>query len=380
METFYKIRIVFIFSSIVTALSSANGQTGNLSYKNVPSNLISDVVNSSSFSTAGNGFIHLEGYTSVTSNGKRNNDFTSEIQRILNLYRKVILPNYPIYINANGLDIPSNTTLVFQPLSKLVILPNNKSTYELIRIHNVSGVKILNAKLEGDRAKHIGNSGEWGHGISIRGARNVEVRNFEIENFWGDGIYIGGANLKYSDNVVINNGKLDYCRRNGISITSGNSISISNVAISNTMGVAPMFGIDVEPNSNKDVINDIFIKNVITYNNSGGGVALGLNKLNLGGTEKICNLSINNMKDIGSKYGILFGNINAKNNLISGSLKINNVQLEDNHQPFILKSNSSNSFKISVNSINILKPKNANFNNNELKRILKLRKDVSLLQ
>jgi len=121
----------------------------------------------------------------------------------------------------------------------------------------------------GDRATHKGEEGEWGMGIRLHNATNVNLKDLTIADCWGDCIYIGGK----TERVKIENCELTGSRRQGISITNGNDITISDCHIADISGTMPQYAIDIEPNV-KCVVDNVLIKNVTAKNCEGGFRAL----------------------------------------------------------------------------------------------------------
>src|SRR5699024_2780283 len=131
-------------------------------------------------------------------------DATQVLQTLIDKYDKVLMPNNPLYINYKGINISSNKHIVFQENSQLIMLENDKSNYQLLKIENSNNIRIVNAKLIGDRFNHLSNTGEWGMGIKIDGGENIIIDNANIENCWGDGIYINRGKVN-SKSVKITN-------------------------------------------------------------------------------------------------------------------------------------------------------------------------------
>lgn len=273
-------------------------------------------------------------------------DYTSIIQNILDNNSIVTFPNFPLLINSNGLRIKSNSKIIFEKGSKLILQANAKTNYEILRIHNVNNVELFTPNLIGDRETHIGKTGEWGFGISIRGSQNISINNAIISNCWGDGIYIGSYGPNINSNIKIKDCFLDNNRRNGISIISGKDITISNSLISNTSGTAPGCGIDIEPNNNNEFLNNINLNNVITFNNENDGIVIGLGAFQ-GKENKNISITIKNHIDDNSGYAMgfalpktninnkkLFGNVGIINSVWKNSIN-NLVQFYDNNDTFI---------------------------------------------
>src|SRR5699024_9046472 len=106
-----------------------------------------------------------------------------------------------------------------------------------------------------------------------------------------------------NENVKIINGVLDNNRRNGISIISGRNIEINNVFISNTNGQNPQSGIDIEPNSNDDILENIKLLNIETFNNTMNGIVVSIGNLS-GQKKKELSIKIDNHKDTYSYLGL----------------------------------------------------------------------------
>ncbi|MBK0371286.1 right-handed parallel beta-helix repeat-containing protein [Flavobacterium agrisoli] len=282
-------------------------------------------------------------------------EYTEYIQSALNKYKIVKLPNFPLAVNNKGLSLSSNSVLIFDKNSELIMIPNNKNGYSLIQIVNKNNVKIYSPKLTGERDKHFGVTGEWGMGISVKNSDSVWVFNCNIKNFWGDGIYIGG--VKCSSNINISGGFLDNNRRNGISIINGDKISLNNLVISNSNGINPMTGIDIEPNDNSNILSNIFLDNIITYNNGISGLSMYLGRLKSLKINVDIGIFVNNYRDIYSKRGISFSNVkSSKLKELGGEIKLSNFYLIGNKVPiaFLFHNTSLDNIVLSMKNFNIL--------------------------
>lgn len=285
-------------------------------------------------------------------------DYTNYIQKALDGHRKVIFPDFPVLINDKGLNIKSNSILVFKNKSYIYLKATKLGSYEILRLENVKNVEIRNPKIVGDKDKHIGEEGEWGMGIAIRSSSFIKITNPKISNCWGDGIYIGRVNKKNSkgyfipsNNISITGGELDLNRRNGISITCAISVLIENISITNTLGTLPMAGIDIEPNSKYDFIDDITLNSVTTKNN-GCGILIGLRKI-VGSSHKTL-ININNHVDINSTIGLRVGGCETKTNgkTIEGDIYITNSNWEKNKkQSLRINSGQENCPNITVKNV-----------------------------
>lgn len=186
--------------------------------------------------------------------------------------KKVYFPTGSYIVST--INLKSNLEVNFNNVI-LKVIPNKYPGYKVINIQDVHNVSIKgNLLIEGERYFHKSTDGEWGMGISILGSTKILVEDVVVTKSWGDGIYISGSQKKFSENITLINLKLINNRRQGISIVSGKNIKILNPYIFNTRGTPPAFGIDIEPNSNKDSIENITIENPYIKNNEGGGLLI----------------------------------------------------------------------------------------------------------
>lgn len=286
-------------------------------------------------------------------------DYTSYIQKGLDANKIVKMPNFPLLVNQNGLTVSSGARIFFQNESSLIMQGNSLSNYAIMGMYNVSDVVIYSPVIVGERDKHTGSSGEWGHGINISNSKNIRIMYPDISNCWGDGIYIGGGSVS-CENIEVFKGKVDNCRRNGISITDAKYVKIQNTVVSNANGTPPMCGIDIEPNNNNATIDGIVISNVTTFNNSDGGILIFLNAI-VGVNQKNIGIEINNHVDSGSNYGFILGSYysnvaNAKQ--LTGSIVINNpVWINNKKYPTNADGDYFMMPQIIFNNINIVSSK-----------------------
>jgi len=255
-------------------------------------------------------------------------DYTKYVQLALDENKDVIFPNFPILINDNGIVLSSNTNIYFDVNSKLILKQSSKESYSMLKIYNVENVNLFNVHLVGDRYQHIGSEGEWGMGIRIQNAKNINIYNSTIRDMWGDGIYITSFGNTSNQNILIQSSWIDNTRRNGISIISGEDINIDYVKISNTNGTAPASGIDIEPNNTSNKVKNIILSNIITYNNQRDGIVLDFTNLVHDGGINEVKVTINNHIDIGSNYGLFlagFRKLNKGSRPLEGEIVIKNV-------------------------------------------------------
>lgn len=367
--------IIVLFSLLLAFFSELKAQKDiKFIYKEVSNSLIGQYYNSNKSVVIPNNAYKI-GKELKQNDSAANN--TRTLQECLNKNEIVVLPNYPLMITKDGLKLNSNNVLIFQPNSKLTIEDNNLEYYELLKIHNVQHVKILNARLSGDRKGHGSSKGEWGYGISIRNSSDVLIDNFSIDNFWGDGIAIGYGSTKANKNIVLKNGYLNNNRRNGLSVMNVDGLTVENLLVSNTNGTKPMFGIDFEPNNTSDHLNNISLNNIYTYNNANGGLMLTFSRLKTN-TPKTIGFTLNNFKDSGSPNGLMLAGVPKEATGLKGSIKLNNIMLDNNVSPITGRTINNKNVFVDIQNVSINNPRNKNVDHKEVKRVFDLKQNYSI--
>ena len=161
------------------------------------------------------------------------------------------------------IPICGNTDFILKGIIRLA--PNDLKSCDIVQAKgeniNIKG----NGTIIGDKHTHTGTEGEWGMGINLKGTFNTTISGLTIKDCWGDCIYVGGN----SRNVLIEKCKLDHGRRQGISVTKADGVTIRNCTIMNVSGTNPQSAIDIEPNS-RDSVDNILIDSVIVKDCEGG--------------------------------------------------------------------------------------------------------------
>lgn len=323
------VKETLMFSTSLTLLLcmlflDVNGRQANFEYQKIPTEY--QIEHKVIATSIVQGAYDLTNSLPEDYDEKGSTDYTKYIQNGINTHDKVVFPDFPILINSNGLVLKSNSSLIFRPHSQLIMKENGSSTYAILKLNQILNVSIYYPNLVGDRDKHFGSEGQWGMGISIKSSKNIVIYHPNISKCWGDGIYIGrrtsSSHSNPSQNIKIIGGVLDYNRRNGISIATADSVMIKKTLIANTYGNSPMSGIDIEPNSNDDVIRSIYLDSVTTFNNGRRGILIYLKNF-IGKKEKYISITINNHKDINSMVPLDLGVSKLrKGEVINGSIKI----------------------------------------------------------
>lgn len=172
-------------------------------------------------------------------------------------------------VDAAGLDLRSGSHVRFAPGASIKLLPHDTSSYQIVRIWDVHQILLENAALDGSKELNSAKSGEWGMGISIAGSSNVTIASATTQGCWGDGLYISNSyhiDQMYSSAIRVFDHHANQCRRQGASIISGKDILIERAVWENIGGTSPSAGLDIEPNNNWDVLENIRIVSPTTRN------------------------------------------------------------------------------------------------------------------
>jgi hypothetical protein len=134
--------------------------------------------------------------------------------------------------------------------AELRALPSRHEQGAVIQGFGSDGWQIRGpGRIIGERAGHIGKSGEWGMGIAAFSSDGWRIGSgLEIAGCWGDGIYVGAAKGRGPcDAFVIEGVRVSDCRRNGITVVAGTRGRIRSADIRDINGIAPRGGICLEP-------------------------------------------------------------------------------------------------------------------------------------
>lgn len=172
--------------------------------------------------------------------------------------QSIMIPNETPY----GILLLANSVIRFQGAGDIKVIPNSSAAYNVfLACLDVDNYTIIRPRITGDRLNHTygGSTHEWGYGIAIYESSNGTIIDPDIEQTTGDGIYVGkawGSTLEsVPTNIKILRPKIRYTRRNGISLTSYDGLSIFEPDISHIgdsdgiEGAWPKACMDIEPES-----------------------------------------------------------------------------------------------------------------------------------
>ncbi|WP_297676913.1 right-handed parallel beta-helix repeat-containing protein [uncultured Bacteroides sp.] len=207
-----------------------------------------------------------------TEDGKRNRQC---FQNLCNLSSNedegiIIIQKGEYYVSADEkthivMSVNSCTKIYIDGIIRL--LPNDYASYAIIDIKSKKNVVIEGeGQIIGDVKSHKGVRGEWGMGIRIRSCHHVEIKDISIYDCWGDCVYIGQQSDTdkngYSSDIIMRRVKCVNGRRQGLSIITGKDILVESCRFFNVGAIKatpPSAGIDIEPNTDFGVLDNIRI-------------------------------------------------------------------------------------------------------------------------
>lgn len=248
---------------------------------------------------------------------------------------------HPVYIDdeyivnvdndSSAIKLKPNSYIEWLNGGCLKLKPTNKEKYEVINFVGANNSMVIRPKLIGDRIEHIGNDGEWGHGLYITSCKNITIVDPDISQMFGDGICITSpieSDLVESEyatkNIKIINGVFNNCRRQGFSVTGGRDINfIGEQICKNIKGAPPEGAFDIEVN-NFVPLKGLTINRVTGINCNG----YTFNIFSNDGTRIMDNISIGSLISINGRRGAL--SVKATENSNIGLLK--NIYISEIYQ------------------------------------------------
>lgn len=150
--------------------------------------------------------------------------------------------------------------------STLKLTENSYPSWQVVSAEGISNITIKNGAIIGDRQNHIYIEGDGysngglsdyyethghAHGVRFTDCGNIFMKNMDIHDMPGDGVYISSYNNTSITNISECN--IHHCRRQGITIAGSDTTNIYNTEIRHIgtfdgiNGTEPMSGIDIEP-------------------------------------------------------------------------------------------------------------------------------------
>jgi hypothetical protein len=207
-------------------------------------------------------------------------DATSALQAAIDSGSDVWVPNLGTDWNVTPIELTqSNQTIL---LEEGVVVAAKPGAFLNGSDNLIRNVTKQNVRLEGygatlrmrqqDYLSAPYTPTQFRFAVGLYGPNGMEIVGLTIENAGGDGIYLGANGAASSQNILIQDVVIDNAYRNGISIIHADNVTIDNVVIANTSGNAPQAGIDFEPNTTTQGIENVVIRDSIIVGNFSEGI------------------------------------------------------------------------------------------------------------
>jgi hypothetical protein len=233
--------------------------------------------------------------------------------------------------------------------------PNPNTSYGLFRLNNIDDVHIKGENALIDLGINEYKDGEWRHAFFMEGVNNFTMSGITIKGAAGDGICINWNSARlYSEHIVLQNLVFEDNARQGISVISAKNLLIENCVFKNTgrsnhhqlAAHGPWCGIDLEPDSVMQRLENITIKNCTFENNKGDGLLIafagGLNRVVI----KECTFKDNNRSAIA-----LIGPVRGSR----GSFNIQDIDISGKHTyGFYIRDWTYTKQQVLIDDVNII--------------------------
>lgn len=187
------------------------------------------------------------------------------------------------------LEIPSDITLLFEEGVELIAQKNvfkgiEDAFFAIFERKNVVflgyGASISMHKQDYQKQPYV--ESQWRHLMSIRSSQDIRIEGLTLNGSGGDGIYLGRTNsgIPWNEDITLRNLEIINHHRQGISVISARNLLAENLRISDTSGHSPEAGIDLEPNRQGEVLDNLIFRNIISENNRGAAFQVSLQNLN----------------------------------------------------------------------------------------------------
>jgi hypothetical protein len=287
-------------------------------------------------------------------------DDTRALQSALDSGSGVHIAKPPAFYKTDQLQVPSNIEIFIESGTIIEANPGYEYNHAVFRIVDQANVKIsgYGATVRMLKEQY---DGEHRHGFAIRGSKNVEIEGVASNDAGGDGFIIAwGKIYPAAENVVLRDVSADNNRRQGLSIVSGKNIRVINSRFTNTNGTPPTAGIDIEPDGNKEFLEDILLENIYTEGNGGPGIKFDLRRLG-GDVDKTVSIKIINHTDKRSAQGIYISKLEMGDFQLDGHIEIfDPVSIEPRTSAIVQKNYDALGPRIDIHHPTAIRPNRAN--------------------
>lgn len=174
---------------------------------------------------------------------------------------------------------------------------------------------------------------EWRMGVSLVGCSHVTVKGLSVESSGGDGVYVNSVKNALLEDLVCRDNN-----RQGISVISVDGLVVSRCRFETTSGAAPMAGLDVEPNNERQCCQNVVFEHCSFSGNASSGVIFCLP--NFTHRSKAISITLRDceMKD-NAHYGVSFTGCKSEKCAVKGTVLLERCVMSGNgYQPLLVRS------------------------------------------
>ncbi len=286
--------------------------------------------------------------------GFNQTDSTAILQKAIDSgAKKVVIPKTekpwisgPLYLRSNQ-EILLEPGAILQARDEKFVPIHNR----LLNLNGVENVSIsgYGATIKMNRHRYIlppFYRSEFRHIISVKGGKNIKILGVSLTDSGGDGIMLaaGGNGHESPANILIKDVKCLRNFRQGLSVISAVNLRVENCLFAETGGTKPGSGVDLEPESDKDCLENVVFSNCRIENNQGSGFqiyAFKLTRMAKPFSVKLENCIIDGSWEAGFEVGAI------TRNGPDGTVVLNNCEVKNTFGPGILiREKASNRLKI----------------------------------
>jgi len=156
-------------------------------------------------------------------------------------------------------------------------LGDSSTMAPVININGKSNIRIAGIEIDGRQSAWAHT--EWKPGINIEDSHHIWVTQVNSHDNKGDGISISDMShdsvysdiTTYNNHIYVSDSNFDDNYRGGIFVGEGLHVYIERCTGRYATGTSPMMGIDIEPDADRSIVEDIEVRScVFSFNGTAG--------------------------------------------------------------------------------------------------------------
>ena len=200
--------------------------------------------------------------------------------------------------------------------------------------------------------------GEWRHAVSLAHAKNILIEDLSLVESGGDGVYVGASYLGPCQDITLRRIVSDGNNRQGISVISVDGLLVEDCVFKNTGGTMPMAGIDFEPNSPKEMLKRVVLRNCFFDNNKTDGICFYLVQLDAT-TEPLDVLIENCVTRNNGGNGFAFTTkTGGEETQVKGKVVVKNCRFEGDRIGMLLQAKTTHGCDLEFDNVKMVNPSN----------------------